>query len=127
MSVTRDQRTAAGLEVENLVVRYANLVAVKGVSLSVRPGTVVALLGANGAGKSSLLRAIVGLERGDAGTVALDGRPLDRESVHRRVGAGIGFLPEGRGVFPSLTVEQNVLTKPCSRLSLTTPPRRCRR
>lgn len=97
------------LKVEGLHVRYGQLTAVKDLSLDVGRGELVVLLGANGAGKSSLLRAIMGLERAAEGTVELDGRALGKMPSHRRVGYGLGYLPEGRGVFPTMTVEENIL------------------
>ena len=98
------------LRVESAQVRYGHLVAVREVSFEVRKGEVVVLLGANGAGKSSLLKAIIGLEPLAEGSITLEDEPLAGLSVHRRAGKGIGYLPEGRGVFPNMTVEENILT-----------------
>jgi branched-chain amino acid transport system ATP-binding protein len=98
------------LRVESAQVRYGHLVAVSEVSFEVRKGEVVVLLGANGAGKSSLLKAIIGLEPLAEGSASLEGEPLAGLPVHRRAGKGIGYLPEGRGVFPNMTVEENILT-----------------
>jgi branched-chain amino acid transport system ATP-binding protein len=97
------------LSVDGVEVRYGPLSAVRGVTFEVRAGQVVVLLGANGAGKSSLLKAIVGLERIAGGSAELDGTDISHLSTHRRIGLGMGYLPEGRGVFPNMTVEENIL------------------
>jgi branched-chain amino acid transport system ATP-binding protein len=76
--------------------------------LSVAPGQTVAVIGANGAGKSTLLRCIAGVLRPTAGTIRVDGEDLTRLPVHRRVEAGIALVPEGRRLFKSLTVEENL-------------------
>lgn len=96
------------LEVRNLDVFYGRLQAVRGVSLRVEEGQLVALLGANGAGKTSIIRAISGLVpvRGDS--IAFDGRPLSRVPAVQRVVRGIATVPEGRELFRSLTVEENL-------------------
>jgi branched-chain amino acid transport system ATP-binding protein len=107
--VSAATQTATALAVQGLTVRYGQLTAVHDVSIDVGRGELVVLLGANGAGKSSLLRTVMGLERATAGTVAVDGRPLGRTASHRRVSRGLGYLPEGRGVFPNLTVEENIV------------------
>lgn len=96
------------LEVRGLRVTYGGVVAVRDVSLSVRPGEVLAVLGANGAGKTSTLRAVSGLVRPDDGDVLLDGRSLlgdSPESVARR---GVAHVPAGRGIFPGLSVQDNL-------------------
>jgi branched-chain amino acid transport system ATP-binding protein len=108
MSATAVEATTA-LRVSGLHVRYGQVTAVHDLSIDVRPGELVVLLGANGAGKSSLLRAVMGIERAAEGTVVLDGRPLAKLPPHRRVDRGLGYLPEGRGVFPTMTVEENIL------------------
>ena len=77
-------------------------------SLAVDEGETVAVIGANGAGKSTLLRTVAGLQDRATGTVAFDGRPLDGVPTHRRLGLGIAMVPEGRRIFPSLTVEENL-------------------
>jgi branched-chain amino acid transport system ATP-binding protein len=96
------------LTVENLAVSYGRVRAVDGVSLSVGRGEVVAILGSNGAGKSSVARAIVGLTKA-SGTVALNGQPISRLPPHQRAALGIGYVPEGRRVFAELTVRENLL------------------
>jgi branched-chain amino acid transport system ATP-binding protein len=96
------------LIVSDLVVAYGPVQALKGVSLRVRQGEVVTLLGANGAGKTSLLRAISGLTSAVGGSVVFNGKPIDAVPAHRRVGLGISHCPEGRRVFPDLTVLENL-------------------
>jgi branched-chain amino acid transport system ATP-binding protein len=90
-------------------VRYGPLSAVRGVTFDVSRGQVVVLLGANGAGKSSLLKAIVGLEPIASGSAMLAGKDLSHLATHKRIGLGMGYLPEGRGVFPNMTVEENII------------------
>jgi branched-chain amino acid transport system ATP-binding protein len=96
------------LSVDQLEVHYGPLHAVRGVSFDVKPGEVVVLLGANGAGKSSLLKSLIGLEPIAGGTATFAGTNLAKLPLHRRVGIGLGYLPEGRGVFPNMTVEENI-------------------
>jgi branched-chain amino acid transport system ATP-binding protein len=97
------------LEVRDLTVHHGQLRALSGVSLSVFPGDVYAMIGANGAGKSTLLRAIAGLHKPTSGSILLDGSDIARLRPERRVAAGIVMVPEGRRLFPSLTVEENLL------------------
>jgi branched-chain amino acid transport system ATP-binding protein len=96
------------LEVENLVVRYGRITALAGISLHVDEGEIVALIGANGAGKSTTLRAISGLNRPAAGRVTFAGRDLHGCAPHAIVRLGIGHAPEGRRVFPRMTVRENL-------------------
>jgi branched-chain amino acid transport system ATP-binding protein len=98
------------LAVEALDVRHGLLQAVRHVSLSVEEGETVALVGANGAGKTTLLRAIAGAHRPAAGRVAFDGADITAMPAHQRVRLGIALVPEGRRLFPGLTVEENLLT-----------------
>ncbi len=97
------------VEVEDLVVRYGPAVAVDGVSLVVDHGDRVALVGANGAGKSSLLNAISGVVRPAAGSVCIDGFDVTGKTPNQIVRHGLTQVPEGRQVFPSLAVEANLL------------------
>jgi branched-chain amino acid transport system ATP-binding protein len=78
------------------------------VSLSVEPGRIAAVVGANGAGKSTLLRALAGLDRIEGGAVELDGKRIDGLRAHQRVPLGISLVPEGRHLFPKLTVQRNL-------------------
>jgi branched-chain amino acid transport system ATP-binding protein len=96
------------LAVEELVVRYGPITAVRGVSLRVQQGEIVALLGANGAGKSSLLNAVAGLVPTSGGRVLFKGDPVTRLPPERIVARGLGLTPEGRRVFPRLSVEVNL-------------------
>ena len=97
------------LEARDVEVRYGSVRAVRGVSLRLAPGEIVAVLGANGAGKSSLLRALLGLTRPHAGEVVFDGREVTRWSTSARVRAGLVLVPEGRRIVMSLTVHENLL------------------
>ncbi|HTW06905.1 MAG TPA: ABC transporter ATP-binding protein [Acidimicrobiales bacterium] len=101
---------SALLDVHALTVFHGQLEAVHEVSLSVAPGEVVAMIGANGAGKSTLLRTIAGLHRPSAGKVAMDGRDITGLPPEKRVEAGLVLVPEGRRLFSSLSVEENLLT-----------------
>ncbi len=96
------------LEVQDLDCRYGLLQAVREVSLHVEQGETVALIGANGAGKTTLLRSIAGAHRPHAGRVLFDGVDITRVPAHRRVSSGLALVPEGRRLFPSLTVEENL-------------------
>lgn len=101
--------TEALLTVENLSVLHGNVQAVDSVDLSAVAGEVTALLGANGAGKSSLLRALIGLNRCETGEIRLGGDRLGGLPAHRRARLGIGYVPEGRRVFPGMTAQDNLL------------------
>jgi branched-chain amino acid transport system ATP-binding protein len=96
------------LEVKGLEVRYGGIRAVKGIDLAVEEGELVCLIGANGAGKSSTLRAIAGLHPPGAGAVRYAGRDLAGTRAFERARAGLVLVPEGRGVFPQLTVDENL-------------------
>jgi branched-chain amino acid transport system ATP-binding protein len=96
------------LEVRDLTVHHGQLRALDQVSLSVGAGEVQAMIGANGAGKSTLLRAICGLKAPTSGSILFDGADVSRLRTERRVAAGIVMVPEGRRLFPSLTVEENL-------------------
>jgi branched-chain amino acid transport system ATP-binding protein len=97
------------LAVENLSVAYGDLLAVREVSFSVDEGAIFVLLGANGAGKTSILRAISGLTAARAGTIAAEGKNVGGLSPHQVARAGISHVPEGRRIFPHLTVEENLI------------------
>jgi branched-chain amino acid transport system ATP-binding protein len=97
------------LEVRDLTVRHGQLEAVRGVSLSVGAGEVLGIIGANGAGKSTLLRTIAGLHQPTAGAIFLDGVDITRLPPEKRVPAGVVLVPEGRRLFGSLNVEENLL------------------
>jgi branched-chain amino acid transport system ATP-binding protein len=101
--------TEALLEIEGLAVAYDGMRALQDVSLRADAGTIVALIGANGAGKTSLLRAISGLVRAQSGTMRFNGADITRMPAHRIVRSGIAHVPEGRRVFASATVHDNLL------------------
>jgi len=96
------------LEVTGLEVRYGNVTAVKGISLEVGEGEVVAIIGPNGAGKTSTLRAITGLVPSAGGRVVFRGTDVSRWKAHRIVTLGLGHAPEGRRLFPQMTVMENL-------------------
>jgi branched-chain amino acid transport system ATP-binding protein len=96
------------LAVENLDLYYGDAQALAGVSLEVPQGAIVAIVGANGAGKSSLIRAIAGIEKARAGRITFKGADITRLESHRICDLGIGQVAEGRQVFPSLSVEENL-------------------
>jgi len=96
------------LEVANASAYYGDFQALFGVSLQVDEGETVAIIGANGAGKSTLLRVIAGLHPLRAGELAYDGLPIGQVAAHRRVLGGICLVPEGRRIFPSLSVDENL-------------------
>jgi branched-chain amino acid transport system ATP-binding protein len=96
------------LEVEDLNVSYGAIQALRGLSLHVEQGEMVALLGANGAGKTTTLRTVSGLIAPRSGTITFGGKRIDGIPAYSLVGRGIAHLPEGRDLFPSLTVEENL-------------------
>lgn len=95
--------------------RYGQLQALTDVSLTTDAGQAVAMIGANGAGKSTLLRTIAGLHRPVAGTILLDGDDVTAVAPHERAARGVVLVPEGRRLFPSLTLEENLLVGTTSR------------
>jgi branched-chain amino acid transport system ATP-binding protein len=96
------------LDVRDLRVAYGKIEAVKGVSLCVEPGQVVTLIGGNGAGKTTTLRTISGLLRPVEGTILFEGEPIEGVPAHRIVEMGIAHSPEGRRIFPRMTVAENL-------------------
>ena len=96
------------LDVKNLKVNYGKVEAVKGVSFQVEEGTLVSIIGANGAGKSTILRTLSGLIRPSAGEIWFGGKRIDKTPVHQIVKLGIAQVPEGRRLFPQLTVFENL-------------------
>ncbi|GIH74078.1 ABC transporter ATP-binding protein [Planobispora longispora] len=97
------------LEVKDINVHYGKIQALHGVSLEVDQGEIVTLIGANGAGKTTTLRTISGIRSLSSGSISFDGRDISKVPGHKRVIAGIGQAPEGRGVFPGMTVHENLL------------------
>jgi branched-chain amino acid transport system ATP-binding protein len=102
------------LALESIAAGYGDLVAVRSVSLEIHPGECVALIGANGAGKTTTLRAIAGLLPLRAGRIVFEGRPLPGLDPRRVVELGLAHVPEGRQVFPSLTVRENLEMGACT-------------
>lgn len=96
------------LEINDLVVQYGRIQALHGISLTVDEGEVVALIGANGAGKSTTMRAVSGLRPVHSGSVVFGGRDITKMRADLRVGLGILQSPEGRGIFPGMTVQENL-------------------
>ncbi|MFC1416907.1 ABC transporter ATP-binding protein [Streptacidiphilus cavernicola] len=97
------------LEVEDLRVAYGKIEAVKGISFSIEAGQVVTLIGTNGAGKTTTLRTISGLHPPLSGSITFEGKPLAHVPAHQIVELGIAHSPEGRHIFPRMTVEENLL------------------
>ncbi len=96
------------LEVEGLSVNYGHIEAIRDISFTVEEGTIVSLIGANGAGKTTTLKTISGLRKVRAGTIRFDGQDIAKVPPHDRVTLGIGQSPEGRGIFPGMTVRENL-------------------
>jgi branched-chain amino acid transport system ATP-binding protein len=96
------------LEIKDIHVHYGKIAALKGVSVDVDEGEIVTLIGANGAGKSTTLKTISGLRPLSSGRIVFGGRDISRMPGHKRVLAGIGQAPEGRGIFPGMTVIENL-------------------
>jgi branched-chain amino acid transport system ATP-binding protein len=97
------------LEIKDVHVHYGKIEALKGISLEVGEGEIVSLIGANGAGKTTTLRMISGIRSVTSGSVLFEGNDITKVPGHRRVIAGIGQAPEGRGCFPGMTVHENLL------------------
>ena len=97
------------LVIENLTCGYGDIIAADGVSLAVNPGEVLGLIGANGAGKTTVIKAICGLVMPKDGRIFVDDKDITKTPVHRRVDFGIGLAPEGRRIFPDLSVEDNLI------------------
>lgn len=97
------------LDVRGISVAYGALTAVRNLSLSVAEGAIVSLIGSNGAGKTTTMKAIIGLKQVSGGEIYFDGERIDRASAPQRVGRGIALSPEGRRVFPQMSVLDNLL------------------
>jgi branched-chain amino acid transport system ATP-binding protein len=108
-SAQTSSETASLLEASDVRARYGAIEALHGVSIEVAPGEVVAIVGANGAGKSTLMKTLIGVLPAATGTVVFDGRDVTRASTKKRVRHGLSLVPEGRQVFPTLTVENNLM------------------
>src|SRR6185312_4818723 len=103
------RRPVSLLEVQGLEARYGLLSAVRGINLAIAEGEKVALVGANGAGKTTLLRTIAGVHHVAGGRIVFEGADITHVSAHRRCASGIALVPEGRRLFPAMTVEENLL------------------
>jgi branched-chain amino acid transport system ATP-binding protein len=96
------------LEITNMSVHYGRIQAIEDLSISVEEGEIVTLIGANGAGKTSTMRAAAGLLSLSGGSITFDGDDITKVKGHRRVQRGISLAPEGRGIFPAMTVMENL-------------------
>ena len=106
---------SAMLEVKDLVVSYGKIKAVKGISFDVEQGSVVSLIGTNGAGKTTTLRTISGLLRPTSGSITFEGKDITKVAAHDIVSLGLAHSPEGRRIFPQLTVRENLMLGAFSR------------
>src|SRR5215475_1155190 len=97
------------LQTEELAARYGDFQALFGISLAVEPGETIAIIGANGAGKSTFLKTVAGLLQSAPGSIHLDGAAISGRRAFDIVRLGIALVPEGRRLFPSLSVEENIL------------------
>ena len=96
------------LEIKDLKVAYGKIQAVKGISLHINAGEIVTLVGANGAGKTTLLKTISGILKPSAGVINFEGKDIQSIAPHNRVLEGLCQAPEGRGIFPGMTVLENL-------------------
>jgi len=96
------------LEIKDLHVHYDKIEAIKGISVVVNEGEIVTLIGANGAGKTTTLKTISGLRKVSSGAIMFDGQDISKVPAHERVDLGISQAPEGRGIFPGMTVLENL-------------------
>lgn len=111
------------LSVENAHVKIGAIVALRGFSLSLGEGEMVGLTGRNGAGKTTFMKAVMGLHKLQEGGVSFDGRDLTKVAIHERAAFGIGYMPEDRALIPDLTVEENILQPTWVTKSLDGPAR----
>ncbi|MBB5049986.1 urea transport system ATP-binding protein [Rhodopseudomonas rhenobacensis] len=111
------------LTVDNISLYYGAAQALRGVSIAAEPGKVTCVLGRNGVGKTSLLRALVGQQAISSGTISFDGHDISKLKPYERARRGISFVPQGREIFPLLTVEENLKTgyAPLKRADKTIP------
>jgi urea transport system ATP-binding protein len=106
--MTAATATAESLSISNLRVSIGGSAILRGVDLAIRPKTVFCLMGRNGVGKSTTLKALMGLLPADSGKLTLEGRSIDRAASADRARLGLGYVPQGREIFPHLTVEENL-------------------
>ena len=100
--------TAPALSVQSLDAGYGEVAVLRGVTLTAAAGQITAIIGANGAGKTTLMRALAGLITPTAGQISVDGHPVTTDPPHRRVAKGVVLVPEGRLIFPDLSVRENL-------------------
>jgi len=112
------------LKIDNLHQAYGGSHILRGLSFEVKTGEVTALLGRNGVGKTTLLKALMGVVKTREGSITIDGRDITHLPAHERVRAGIGYVPQGREIFPRLTVEENLLMGLATRPGNTKIPQR---
>jgi urea transport system ATP-binding protein len=98
------------LEIKGLTLKYGQSQILNGIDMVARPGQVTAVMGTNGVGKTSLLKAISGRHPYASGTITLDGTPLDHASAYEAARRGIAYVPQGREIFPLMTVTENLTT-----------------
>ena len=96
------------LDIENISVYYGHICAIRNVSLKARKGEIVGLIGANGAGKSTVMKAVLGIQRGSSGKIEFLGKDITRMSTEKIVASGIVYVPEGGGVLPFMTILENL-------------------
>ena len=96
------------LEINDIHVYYGKIEAIKGISVTVNQGEIVTLIGANGAGKTTTLKTVSGLRKVSTGSIIFDGQDITNLPAHERVELGISQVPEGRGIFPGMTVMENL-------------------
>lgn len=96
------------LEIKNMAVQYGRIEAIRNMSVVVNEGEIVSLIGANGAGKTTTMRAVAGLLALSSGSITFDGEDITRMKAHTRVSRGLSLTPEGRGIFPTMTVMENL-------------------
>ena len=109
------------LKINDLHVAYGNIRALRGVDLAVNTGEIVAILGPNGAGKSTLIKAIIGVLAGQRGAIEFEGRAIDALPTAQRIRLGIGTIPEGRQLFPDMSVRENLILGAYAQLGLLVP------
>lgn len=98
------------LSIDNLKVSYGQSNVIKGVSFDAKPGETIAIMGRNGMGKTTLMKSMIGILKSDAGSVKLGDEELAHRDSFRRVRSGMSFVPQGRQIFSTLSVEQNIKT-----------------
>ncbi len=109
------------LKIRDLHVAYGNIKALRGIDLDVDAGEIIAILGPNGAGKSTLIKAIIGVLGAESGTIEFEGRAIDAIPTARRIRLGLGTIPEGRQLFPDMSVRENLILGAYAQLGVLIP------